>query len=447
MVDLSFCATCSDPLRPAKLLLVSDPSSSHVLWLGLAIGVLVYRAAMAALLAAYHAVPSLHRRRLLEEKAIPNPLLARLLADPRTLGMGLTLWNQFLLVLLLALIWPLRTAIPGGAWVLAGVTLAYLWAMDLALPSLLTATSPADWLIRLFPFYAPVHALMLLLVAPIARMVERKITERERVEANAEEDLQAEDAAVTALIEEGEAEGILEERDRELIRNVVSFGDTVVREVMTPRTRVHALPHDANWSAMWKAFIANRHSRLPVFEGGIDHIVGVVLLKDLMRLPDHDARLAKDLMKPPLFVPESKPVADLLKDLQRARTQLAVVVDEFGAVSGIVTIEDLLEEVFGEIQDEHESRNDIQEQSPGIFIVNGQAHVEDVAAHLGLNWERDGFDTLAGFVLARLGRVPNAQESVVVEGAKLTVMRMEGTRISQVRVDVQAPPPMEKVEG
>ena len=126
---------------------------------------------------------------------------------------------------------------------------------------------------------------------------------------------------------------------------------------------------------------------------------------------------------------------DLLREMQRARTQLAIVVDEFGGVSGLVTVEDLLEEVFGEIQDEHEMPVDIIEQTPGVFLVSGQAHVEDVAQRLGLAWERDGFDTLAGLVMARLGRVPHPQESVAVEGARLTVLRMEGTRISLVKVE------------
>jgi CBS domain containing-hemolysin-like protein len=130
-------------------------------------------------------------------------------------------------------------------------------------------------------------------------------------------------------------------------------------------------------------------------------------------------------------------VADLLRELQRARTQLALVVDEFGGVSGLITIEDLLEEVFGEIRDEHEAPAEIIEQAPGLWLVSGQAHVEDVARALGFEWERDGFDTLAGLVLARLGHVPRPQEAVAVEGARLTVLRMEGTRIVQVRVERQ----------
>jgi CBS domain containing-hemolysin-like protein len=397
-----------------------------------ALAVLLYRGAMATLLAAFHAMPSLQRRRLLEEEAIADLRLAGLLERPRVLGMGLAFWNQVLLLVLVVLLWPVHQTLPGGAWTLGALVLAGLWLVDLLVPALLIARDPARWLTRLFPLYAPAQAVLEPLVAPIARMIDRRHAEER---AKDDDDEEATEEAVTALLEEGEAEGILEAEDRELIRNVVTFGDTVVREVMTSRTRIVALPLGATIPEAWAAFTESRHSRLPVYEGGIDQVRGVLLLKDLMQLPDGTQRPLAALMKPPHFVPESKPVADLLRDLQRARTQLALVVDEFGGVSGLVTMEDLLEEVFGEIQDEHEAPAGLVEQAPGVWLVSGQAHVEDVAETVGLSWERDGFDTLAGLVMARLGRVPKPQESVAVEGARLTVLRMEGTRIVQIRVE------------
>lgn len=412
---------------------MNDPGSSDPShWLLVAAGlILAYRLTLVALLAAFHAMPSLQRRRLLEEGAIAHPGLAALLERPRILGMGLEFAVQLLLLGFLALLWPFRAAIPGGGWVLGPLVPLALWALDLAAPALLTSGDPPFWLTRLFPFYAPLRSLMEPLVAPLARVIERRQAE----EREAAEEGDPTEEAVTALLEEGEAEGILEAEDRELIRNVVTFGDTVVREVMTPRTRIVALPLEASIQEAWHAFTETRHSRLPVFEGGIDHIRGVLLLKDLMQLPDQAQAPLAGLLKAPLFVPESKPVMDLLREMQRARTQLAIVVDEFGGVSGLVTVEDLLEEVFGEIQDEHEAPVDLVEQAPGIFLVSGQAHVEDVAQRLDLAWERDGFDTLAGLVMARLGRVPRPQDTVAVEGARLTVLRMEGTRIVQVRVE------------
>jgi CBS domain containing-hemolysin-like protein len=394
--------------------------------------VLLYRAVMAALLEAFHALPSLQRRRLLEEEAVTDPLLARLLARPHALGLGLSLWNQTLLVLLLSLVWPVRALVPGGGWTLAGATLLYIWTMDLVLPTLLTASDPAAWIVRLFPYYGAVHPVLAPLVAPLARFVKHQRERQDR--AREDEDEETSDEGVTALLEEGEAEGILEVEDRELIRNVLGFGDTVVREVMTPRTLIEGIAHTATLEEAWEAFRVGRHSRMPVYRETIDNIVGILLLKDLMQYaPGTDLEL-QALVKPACFVPESKRILQLLRELQRTRTQLAMVVDEYGSLSGLVSLEDLLEEVFGEIQDEHELQADIQEIAPGEYMVCGQVHVDDLEEQLGLVCQRDGFDTLAGLIMATLGHVPSPQETVDLPGVRLTVHRMEGPRILQVHL-------------
>jgi len=399
--------------------------------------VLIYRAVMAALLEAFHALPSLQRRRLLEEEAVTDPLLARLLARPHALGLGLSLWNQALLVALLSLVWPVRALVPGGGWTLAAGTLVYIWSLDLVLPTLLTASNPALWIMRLFPFYGVVHPLLAPLVAPLARFVERQRESQER--ARDGEDEEANDEGVTALLEEGEAEGILEEEDRELIRNVVEFGDTVVREVMTPRTLIQGIPASASLGEVWQAFRDGRHSRMPVYRDTIDDIVGILLLKDLMQLGPGAPLDLLAMVKPACFVPESKRILQLLRELQRTRTQLAMVVDEYGSLSGLDSLEDLLEEVFGEIQDEHELQGDIQDLGEGEYLVCGQLHVDDLEDKLGLVCQRDGFDTVAGLVMATLGHVPVPQESMEIPGARLTVKRMEGPRILQVHVQRTRP--------
>jgi putative hemolysin len=402
-------------------------------WLSAGVALVVlYRAAMASLLEAIHALPSIQRRRLLEEESIQDPKLETLLERPYRLALGLTLFNQALLVFLLALLWPMRGSFPGGAWAVMLLTLGYVWLMDLALPTFVTAGSPARWIVWLFPFYSPFHGLLTLLVEPLALHVERQQAVLDRARDTEEEPVS--DDAVTALLEEGEAEGILEEEDRQLIRNVVGFGDTVVREVMTPRTQIQGLRLDASPEDVWRIFRESRHSRLPVYGGTIDHIVGVLLLKDLLQLDPGQPLDLLRLAKLPLFVPESKHSSELLRELQRVRTQLAVVVDEFGSVSGIVTVEDLLEEVFGEIREEHEGHPDIQVEEDGSFLVSGQVHVEDLEERLDLEWEHEGFDTVAGLVMAGLGHVPQVHETVEAEGATFTVLRMEGARVLQVRV-------------
>lgn len=364
-----------------------------------------------------------------------NPQLADLLEHPHRFGLGLTLFNQLLLLLLLGLLWPLRSGLPGGAWSLAGLVVLYVWVLDLALPTLLVVRDPFLWVRRLFPLYGVVHPLLAPLVLPLSRQVERR---REQVERDAEAEEPSGDA-VTALLEEGEAEGILEEEDRELIRNVVSFGDTVVREVMTPRTAIQMVDAGAQVEAVWAAFRQGRHSRLPVCEGSVDRVVGILLLKDFLDLPPEGVLDLRRLAKPPFFVPESKPIPELLREMQRARTQMAIVVDEFGSVSGLVTLEDLLEEVFGEIREEHEVDGDIRPMGPGEFLAPGALHIEDLEARLGLHWAREGFDTLGGLVMARLGRVPRPQDTVDVEGARLVVTEMKGSRILRVQIRLASP--------
>lgn len=403
-------------------------------WLIAAIAlVLVYRVAMAGLLEGLHALPSLQRRRMLEEDAVRHPRLADLLGRPHAFGLGVSLWNQILLVGMLGLVWPLRDALPGGIWTLGGFTLLYIWCMDLALPTLLTAARPAEWMDRLFPLYAPMAGLMGLLVEPLARFVERQREAHDRTREDEDEDPSGD--AVTALLEEGEAEGILEEDDRELIRNVVGFGDTVVREVMTPRTLLHGVEASATHEAVAQAFRESRHSRLPVFEGTVDRIIGILLLKDFLCLRPGDPLDLTVLAKAPLFIPESKPIPDLLRELQRARIQMAIVVDEFGSVSGLVTLEDLLEEVFGEIREEHEEDGLVEEEQNGVLLLPGHFHVEDLQTRLGRAWSHEGYDTVAGLVMDRLGRVPAPGDEVLVEGARVTVVRMAGARVLQVRVD------------
>ncbi len=413
-----------------------EPPSSAPTWLvlALALGVL-YRAALACLLEAFHALPSLQRRRLLEEEHGFHPRLVQLLEEPFVFGLSLSLWNRMLLVLLLAVAWFLVAPQAWGLLALVGLAVLYVWLLDGLLPVLITAGNPVPWLRRLFPLYAPAHAVLRPLLAPLARL---EFHQRERQERELEA-AEPSDDAVTALLEEGEAEGILEADDRELIRNVVDFGDTVVREVMTPRTLVKGLSEEASAEEAWSLFRATRHSRLPVYQGSVDNVTGVVLLKDLLQSDPDDPLDLGTLKKPALFVPESKPVQELLRELQRARTQMAVVVDEYGSVSGLVTMEDLLEEVFGEIREEHEAVCEAVPEGDGSWMVPGSLHVDDLERQLGLAWERDGFDTVAGLVLSRLGRLPVNGEVLQVEGATLVVMGLEGSRIDRVRVTPHAP--------
>lgn len=414
---------------------MTDPSSGSLFsfWVGAALLLLaLYRALMATMLAAYNALPSLQRRLLLGEEALRHARLAQLLAQPRLLGMALRLWNALLLALLFLAAWPVADAVPGRLWILGAVTGVYLVLFDLALPALVVAADPAAWLDRLFPWFDLPQRALSPLVTPLAKAVVRRQEAQERADGDDGEDPTEE--AVTALLQEGEAEGILEADDRELIRNVVSLGDTVVRELMTPRNAMSAIPLEASLDEAWALFQRSGRSRMPVYEGRLDKVVGVLRLKDLLGLPDDSTATVRQLLKPPLFVPESKPAGEVLREMQRARIGLAVVVDEFGSVAGLVTMGDLLDEVFGEILEEPGSP-EIEPVGHGMWLVSGQAHVEDVAVALDMAWERDGFDTVGGLVMARLGRVPKVRDTITEDGARITVLRMDGAKVTQVRVE------------
>jgi CBS domain containing-hemolysin-like protein len=381
---------------------------------------------------ALEALPALQRRYLLDEARggggqpeAADGLQGTAATGLRVEAATLSLLSLALLALLARLAWP------GWSPPLAAASLlAYIWVMDIALPALVASSGPAAWVERLLPLFAPLRRMASPFLAPAFLFRERHQPDQER--AGDDDAPQAEDA-MAALLEEGEAEGILEQEDSELIRNVVNLGDTIVREVMTPRNRMQAIPSTASLDEAWEAFRTKRHSRMPIYLNSIDSIQGVLLLKDLIQLRDGDGGWL-ELAKAPVFVPESKPTRELLRELQLARTQMAIVVDEYGAVAGLATVEDLLEEVVGEIQEEHEDSLAVQECSPGVYSVPGETRVDDLADRLGVEIGHEGFDTVAGLVMWKLGRVPGPLETVQADGLALRVLKVQGQRIVLVEV-------------
>ena len=240
----------------------------------------------------------------------------------------------------------------------------------------------------------------------------------------------------------------IEEDERELIRGVFGFSDTVAREVMTPRTSMAAIPVDASFEELLDVFFEEGHSRLPVYEGTIDTIIGVVLIKDLfplLRDPERRAGFAmRSVMRPPYFVPETKPVSEVLSELRRQSVHLAIVLDEFGGTYGLVTMEDLLEEIVGEINDEFDVADPEFEPTPeGDTLIDGAVSLSEVNQRFDLDLPVDEFDTLGGFVFGTLGRVPVEGDIVAVPGElgewELRVEEVEERRVTCVRLRHPAP--------
>ena len=213
-----------------------------------------------------------------------------------------------------------------------------------------------------------------------------------------------------------------------------------MKEVMTPRPDMVAVPAESSLAELRDLFREQQYSRMPVYRDSLDNILGIVFVKDLVALPPTAEPALTTLMRGAYFVPESKRVSELLRELQRKQSQMAVVVDEYGGTAGLVTVEDLLEEIVGEIRDEHDVELEaVTDEGDGDFVMSGRVSVDEVADRLGVTIEREGFDTLGGLLLSRLGRMPYIGERVDLEVLSAEVLEVERRRIAKVRLRRREP--------
>ena len=252
---------------------------------------------------------------------------------------------------------------------------------------------------------------------------------------------QPQESHVAPAAAEGE-KALQEGQARELLRSLVDFRETMVREVMTPRPDIIGIEAGATLDQLQAVFREQQYSRIPVFKDTLDNVLGFVFVKDFIQLKagaPTDGPIA-GLMRPAYFVPETKRVPELLKEFQRNRVQSAIVVDEYGGTAGLVTVEDLLEEIVGEIRDEYDVEVDrVVDEGHGRFVFSGSAHVEDMANRLKVEVEGQGFETVGGYLLAHLGRVPAVGETFEVDGLDVEVLEAERRRITRVRMGRHEP--------
>ncbi len=244
---------------------------------------------------------------------------------------------------------------------------------------------------------------------------------------------------VKSLIREGAARGIFNETEKELIHSVFEFADTPVKAVMIPRTEIHALDVHASLAEVAKSFVESGFSRIPVYDGELDRIIGILYNKDIFKaLQEKSDFRVRDHLHPAFFVPSSLPISALLKQLQRRRLAMALAVNEFGEIEGLATLEDLLEEIVGEIRDEYdrEERGPVERLPDGSMVIQGSALLKDLKSDFDLPFdESPDYLTLAGFVLAKLQRIPGGGEWVEHNGYKLTIVDMEGRRIVKIKLE------------
>jgi putative hemolysin len=309
------------------------------------------------------------------------------------------------------------------------------------LPLLIVRRNPERVLEVLLPSFDVVARFLHPLTGPLISLIatEGRRDRPEVLGSGASSDADAGDAASGA--EAAEDQGLIEGDQRRLLQSIVDFGDTLVREVMTPRPDMVAIRADATLDQLRALFREQEYSRIPVYHENLDNIAGVVFVKDLIRLTDAERgtmRLDQDLrrlVRPATFVPETKRVPEMLKEFQRKQVQIAIVVDEYGGTAGLVTIEDLLEEIVGEIRDEYDVETEqIVDEGHGSFVFSAKVNIDEVRDRLGVDIEPDGFETVGGYVLTRVGRVPAVGESFELDGLQVEVLEAERRRIHKVRV-------------
>ena len=271
------------------------------------------------------------------------------------------------------------------------------------------------------------------LLWPIGILIRRIFAGRAPAPAPAE----ATEQEVRAYIDVGRQEGILEKEEEKLLMSIVDFGDTRVREVMTPRTDVVWIDVAASLRVLFDLFVESKYSRIPVVRGSIDTVVGVVHVKDALEAIRSGATgTVAGLMREAYFVPETKKVSELLREFQRRHLWMAIVVDEYGGVSGLVTVEDLLEEIVGEISDEHEDeREPVTRAGDNAFSVSGKANIEVVRDLFARGPEGEEFTTVGGFLASRLGHIPKPGETYRESDLRFTVEEADRRRVHRVRIE------------
>jgi CBS domain containing-hemolysin-like protein len=245
---------------------------------------------------------------------------------------------------------------------------------------------------------------------------------------------------IETLIQACEEQGLLSRQEKELIESIFEFRETLVREIMVPRLEIVGVERHTPLDEIIPLVLEKGHSRLPIFEGNIDHIVGILLVKDLLafwRTPESEQDLGQ-VLRTPYFIPESKKISDLLRDMVERKSQIAVVIDEYGGTAGIITLEDILEEIVGEIYDEYDQLEPrLVPQENNSVLVDARLDVEELMDHFGLEWEHlpEGkFESVGGLLVHLLGRVPQVNDQVVIDHLELTVLEADERRAKQVLV-------------
>ena len=376
-------------------------------------------------------ISSIKLRGLLEE----HPERARILSGPGEMEIIRTTTKVLVQALLLA---GLLTVVSGfhsfgvePAWAWGGGVFLLGWLASEVMLLKFGASADAEKTVaRLLPVVTGASWLLAPLAIPVRKILDGRAAAAPETSPATEEEVQA-------YIDVGRQEGILEKEEEKLLMSIVDFGDTRVREVMTPRTDIVWIDVASSLTVLADLFVESKYSRIPVVRGSIDTVVGIIHVKDtLQSIRAGGSRPIAELVREAYFVPETKKVSELLREFQRRHLWMAIVVDEYGGVSGLATVEDLLEEIVGEISDEHEDeREEITRAGEQAYSVSGKANVARIRDLFGRGPEEEEFSTIGGFLAARLGHIPRPGETHREGDLLFTVEEADRRRVHRVRVE------------
>src|SRR5919106_958425 len=349
---------------------------------------------------------------------------------------------QILLVVVAVLITSISLSLfPDPRLVLVGLVAGLILAgiFRQLVPLFISTRNPEGTLLFLLPAIRPFFPIMAFIADPFQRLFDRSRRKDQIAEEGEEEEDDDDSGDLQALIDVGEAEWILDEEEGELIHSIIEFGDTRVSEVMTPRPDIVAVPQTATIREARDVILESKYSRLPVYRDQIDNVEGIIYVRDLLQCwaDGREDECIKSLVRPVYDVPETKPVAHLLEDMQKAHFQLAMVIDEYGGVCGLVTVEDILEEIVGEIEDEDilgEELEDIVENNDGSYEVLGSTEIGKIERLFDMEIEDDDFTTIAGLVINESGTVPAVGEVLTIRGLEVEVLEADERRINRLRI-------------
>ena len=419
--------------------------------LAFAIAILITLVLLATIDMAFSHLSDLGLRRLMSEsedagKEKTHKLLVAILDDRPRFRFALSSAIQFLLISFAVLITTIALRFEQNPArllfisLIIGLTSTVLFRQ--LLPRLIVRGRVEQVLLFLLPVLRPIYAIAAIITRPIENIFEPRTTSRAEMTStpDADDDRGDADENIQALLEVGEAEGIIEEEEREMIESMVEFAETRVGEIMTPRTEICALPIEATVADARNKIVEEKYSRLPVYRGSIDSIEGIIYVRDLLQVwaaGGNEAQPIANLVREPFFVPETKSAAELLKAMQINHVQLAIVIDEYGGVAGIVTVEDIIEEIVGEIEDEdieNEEIVEIIEGKDGYFDILGSTEIDKLERVLDVELADDDFTTAAGMVISEIGHVPKEGEKFIIRGLEVEVLKADEKKLSLLRV-------------